>query len=134
MNHCKESKIWALRSLGFRVTTPNEGSVFVERVASGKPVWSGRFYNGRNLVPRVVHAWFWDGAPGSGEDASLNEDETGVLFEVAKGLRTGRSVYGPLDLASDRRDMELEALEEARDLAVYIAASIMKLRRTREER
>jgi hypothetical protein len=59
----------------------------------------------------------------------LGVEDMEVLLEVAKGLDEGRKKYGPFDLYNDERDMVKEALEESRDLAVYIAAKLIQVRR-----
>lgn len=59
----------------------------------------------------------------------LNRDELDVLREVTRGLVTGRAVYGPLDLDTDRRDMLAEASAEHRDGLVYLASATIQLRR-----
>lgn len=61
----------------------------------------------------------------------LNNDELEVIVTVAEGLQTGRKVYGPIDVYKDIRDWHQEALEEARDLAVYLSAAILRLKRER---
>lgn len=58
----------------------------------------------------------------------LGPDELTVLVLVAERLATGRKQYGPLQVATDRRDFAREALEEAADLAVYVAARLLQLR------
>ena len=45
---------------------------------------------------------------------------------VAQGLDEGRAVYGPLDLATDQRDLLGEAAAELRDACVYLAAAIVR--------
>ncbi len=68
----------------------------------------------------------------------LGTDELAVVELVAERLVLGRRQYGALHLATDRRDFEREALEEAADLAVYVAAGLLRnresLRRRREKR
>ena len=58
---------------------------------------------------------------------SLNSDEQRVvrwvLDQVIRGLENGRSVYGPLHLASDSRNFTREAGEELRDGLVYLACA-----------
>ena len=63
--------------------------------------------------------------------AILGEDELEVLAEVAEGMVIGRSVYGELNIASDRRNMEREAFAEVRDGLVYTAIEMIKARRGR---
>jgi hypothetical protein len=55
----------------------------------------------------------------------LGYDELAVLILVAERLRGGRRIYGELRLATDRRDFQREALEEAADMAVYAAAGVI---------
>ncbi len=59
--------------------------------------------------------------------AQLNTDEQRVLTEVLEfalqGLEKGRASYGPMELATDKRDLEQEAREELRDGQIYLAAS-----------
>lgn len=62
----------------------------------------------------------------------LGEDELEVLAEVAEGMAVGRSVYGELRIATDKRNMEREALAEARDGLVYTAVALIRARRARE--
>lgn len=52
-----------------------------------------------------------------------------VLILVAERLRGGRHIYGGLRVATDRRDFQHEALEEAADLAVYAAARLLRTER-----
>jgi hypothetical protein len=54
------------------------------------------------------------------------DDESRVLEAIAARLRLGRRVYGPLDIEGDARDWRREALEEALDLAVYLAAALLR--------
>lgn len=61
--------------------------------------------------------------------ADLNQDELDVLIEVADGLKRGRDAYGPLDIATDRRDFDAEAQDELRDFVVYRAIAALKKRR-----
>lgn len=60
--------------------------------------------------------------------ALLGPDELGVVLAVVEGLARGRTIYGELDLARDRRNMRAEAGEELRDALVYIAAELVRLR------
>jgi hypothetical protein len=57
----------------------------------------------------------------------LEDDELRVVVSVARGLRKGRAVYGPLRIAADARNYGHEAYEEARDLAVYLTAQLLRL-------
>jgi hypothetical protein len=65
----------------------------------------------------------------AGAAADLNEDELEVLVLVAEGLGQGRGEHGPLNIRTDQRDFALEALEEFRDAAVYLAAAMIKIER-----
>jgi hypothetical protein len=56
----------------------------------------------------------------------LGPDEAEVLALVAERLVTGRRAYGELKPASDRRDFAREALEEAADGLVYVAAGLVR--------
>jgi hypothetical protein len=51
----------------------------------------------------------------------LNDDELAVLVVVAERLASGRAPYGPLVLATDRRNFRAEAAEEGMDAALYLA-------------
>lgn len=62
----------------------------------------------------------------------LGEDELEVLAEVAEGMVIGRAVYGELKIGTDKRNMEREALAEARDGLVYVASALIKARRASE--
>lgn len=53
-------------------------------------------------------------------------DELRVLVWVAEGIHQGRTVYGPMDLASDNRDFRAEQRQELRDFLVYAAAEALK--------
>lgn len=61
---------------------------------------------------------------------ALNEDERRVLTDildfVLQGLEKGREIYGPMNLLTDDRDLELEAREEMRDGLVYETAAKLK--------
>ena len=57
----------------------------------------------------------------------LGNDETEVLALVAERLAgPGRRTYGELHPATDRRDFAREALEEAADGLVYVAAALVR--------
>jgi len=49
----------------------------------------------------------------------LGRDELDVLTRIAHRLVAGRRIYGPLDIATDRRDWRRERDEEAADYLVY---------------
>lgn len=60
----------------------------------------------------------------------MNLDELAVMQEIAHALLgKGRDEYGPLNLATDKRDFRREAAEELRDWLVYDAADKVKRRR-----
>lgn len=56
----------------------------------------------------------------------LGADEAEVLAIVAERLVMGRQVYGELHPATDPRDFAREALEEAADGLVYVAAALVR--------
>jgi hypothetical protein len=56
---------------------------------------------------------------------ALGDDELRVLAKIAERLRMGAGVYGPLSLATDKRDWRHEAFEEAADLSVYLACALV---------
>ena len=56
----------------------------------------------------------------------LGPDEQRVVAEVTRRLELGRGIYGQLDLAADRRDMQREATEELLDACVYLAAELLR--------
>ncbi len=58
--------------------------------------------------------------------AALGDDEAEVLALVAERLVAGRAVYGPLQLATDRRDFRHEALLELADGCAYLAMGIVR--------
>ena len=64
--------------------------------------------------------------------AAMNDDELAVMISIAEGLTRGRTVYGKLQINHPTRNWDREATEEARDLAVYLTAHL--LRRQRRER
>lgn len=57
---------------------------------------------------------------------TLGPDEAEVLALVAERLAMGRRQYGELRPATDPRDFGREALEEAADGLVYVAAGLVK--------
>lgn len=66
--------------------------------------------------------------------AELGVDELEVLVLVAERLAgAGRRSYGPLELDSDPRDFQREALEELADGAVYLACSLIRAGRVAAE-
>ena len=62
--------------------------------------------------------------------AQLGADELDALLFVAEGLAVGRKPYGELLVGNDRRDFVVEAQQELRDSLVYIAAELLRLRRS----
>lgn len=56
----------------------------------------------------------------------LGADELAVLCLVAERLKIGRERYGDLQVATDRRDFGVEALEETADGLVYAAAALIR--------
>ena len=58
--------------------------------------------------------------------SKLGEDELRLLTLIAERLVTGRKTYGALDIAADKRDWAHEALEEAADGLVYVAAELIR--------
>lgn len=61
---------------------------------------------------------------------ALGPDERAVMTRIGRRLVVGRARYGMLDLALDERRMDREALDEALDLAVYLACGEEKDART----
>ncbi|GIW17459.1 MAG: hypothetical protein KatS3mg064_0616 [Tepidiforma sp.] len=59
----------------------------------------------------------------------MSPDEALVLELIRSRMEDGRGRYGPLNLGSDRRQLEVEALEEALDMAIYLACRIAQIRR-----
>jgi hypothetical protein len=64
----------------------------------------------------------------------LGPDEVALLALIAERLLLGRRRYGELHLATDRRDFQHEALEEAADLAVYAAAGLLREKRGKRQK
>jgi len=56
----------------------------------------------------------------------LDGDELLLVRLSVERLAAGRTTYGQLRLAGDRRDFDREALEEAIDLAHYIGALMLR--------
>lgn len=63
--------------------------------------------------------------------AALPRDEQEVLLLVLEGAERGLSQYGALDLDTEERDLEAEALAEHRDAVFYLAADIVRRKRRR---
>jgi len=61
------------------------------------------------------------------EEIEFNTDELRVLEYVKDGLRTGRDVYGPLEVGLDKRDFLEEARQELRDAIVYMSCELQRL-------
>ncbi len=53
--------------------------------------------------------------------AEFSPDERRVLERIVEGIEKGRAVYGPMDLANEKRDLAAEASDELRDFAIYVA-------------
>jgi hypothetical protein len=64
----------------------------------------------------------------------LGPDELAVLELVGNGLARGRTVYGELAIATDRRDFRAEAGDELRDALVYVACELLRLRKGSDPR
>jgi len=64
----------------------------------------------------------------------LEPDAQEVLALIAERLVKGRKVYGDLVLDKDERDHPHEALEEAADGLVYVAAALVKAEREADRR
>ena len=59
--------------------------------------------------------------------AKLGRAEHRVLTRIAERLLLGAAIYGPLDIASDRRSFKgWEAREEIEDALVYFACAWLK--------
>lgn len=61
-------------------------------------------------------------------------DELELLRLVVDGLGVGRPIYGALDVATDQRDLEAEAIAELRDLITYDFANLLRRLRSRAKR
>jgi hypothetical protein len=61
----------------------------------------------------------------------VTRDERAVLALLRKRLNKGRRTYGPLRLASERRDLVGEAVEELADAVLYLLMAVRNLRRRR---
>lgn len=60
----------------------------------------------------------------------LNDDEVDILETIAQRmLKLGRKSYGPLDIATDKRDFGQERREEIFDALVYSAVLDAKARK-----
>jgi hypothetical protein len=58
----------------------------------------------------------------------LNDEELAPVAFLIRRVLKGRQLYGPLDLASDGRDMQRERLEEIADDVCYSIWSDMRRR------
>lgn len=56
----------------------------------------------------------------------LERDALRVLGRIADRLRMGARLYGPLDIAHDKRDWAKEAGDELLDGCVYLAVERLK--------
>lgn len=61
----------------------------------------------------------------------LAGDELAVVALVVDGLVLGKVPYGQLDVATDKRDLGQEAIDEGRDQIVYDAADLLRRVRRR---
>jgi len=59
----------------------------------------------------------------------LSMDAVHVLDEIAARMLHGQKIYGALDLDTDTRDFDREALEEDLDGLVYRACKVVQERR-----
>jgi len=62
---------------------------------------------------------------------ALKGDELELVRLVVDGLGVGRPIYGALDVATDQRDLEAEAIAELRDLITYDFANLLRRLRAR---
>lgn len=72
-------------------------------------------YDGAGLAERLTEI-----LPG------LNTDELRLVVLVAERLAKGRRHYGPMNLATDRRNFTGEAVEELVDAAAYLAMQLLR--------
>lgn len=56
-----------------------------------------------------------------------------ILNLIEERLLVGERRYGHENVANDGRDFEKEALEEALDCAVYLAAKLIEIKNKRKE-
>ena len=56
-----------------------------------------------------------------------------ILDLISKRLIKGKKRYGKENISSDGRDFIQEALEEALDCAVYLAAHLIEIQNTNED-
>ena len=56
-----------------------------------------------------------------------NDDELEVILRIAdRIMRVGRAGHGPLNIASETRDMRMEAWEEGADALFYFTVETIK--------
>ena len=60
----------------------------------------------------------------------MGDIELAAVLSICEGIDKGREVYGELSL-DDGRDFVVEGIEEARDLAVYLTAHLLRIGETR---
>jgi hypothetical protein len=56
----------------------------------------------------------------------LNDDECSVLYLLAFKMEAGKQKYGPLDIESDKRNLNKEITEELIDALNYCAMKLIK--------
>ena len=61
-------------------------------------------------------------------DERRSVDELRVIDSILSGLERGADVYGPLDLATDPRDWQMELAEERRDALIYRSCALLSKR------
>lgn len=59
---------------------------------------------------------------------AMSDDELEILTLIASRIDGGRSTYGALDMATDKRVPAKELLEEVLDTMPYAAWALLKLR------
>ena len=59
----------------------------------------------------------------------LNRDELEVIVWLAERMADGATRYGALDIATDKRDFQKEAGEEAIDGLAYLAMQSIRVKR-----
>ena len=59
----------------------------------------------------------------------LNRDELEVIVWLAERMAEGATRYGALDIATDKRDFQKEAGEEAIDGLAYLAMQSIRIKR-----
>ena len=81
------------------------------------------------MKPRKFLKQFRKENYGKKRNKKMNNDILGLIGER---LIKGEKKYGHENVASDGRDFEKEALEEALDCAVYLAARIVEIQNKKE--